>query len=66
MYVTLTQSDTVQPYGHSKEVTRSVGVELRKKSKDLSVHEKDESGHGKGVRVYDESLFVYYNGESES
>ena len=48
MYVTLTQSDTVQPYGHSKEVTRSVGVELRKKSKDLSVHEREESEYGEG------------------
>ena len=51
MYVTLLQSDTLYPYGHTKEDTRSGGVELRKKPKDLSVSEREERGHGKGVCV---------------
>ena len=49
MYATLLQSDTVQPYGRAKEGTRPVGVELRKKPKDLSASEREERGHGEGV-----------------
>ena len=40
------------PYGRAKSVTRSVGVGFRKKPKDLSPHESDECGHGKGGGVY--------------
>ncbi len=36
VYGTLLQSDTVQTYGHVKTGTRPVGVELTKKTNDLS------------------------------
>ena len=36
---TLLESDTVQSYGHTKSGTSPVGVELRKKTKDLSPSE---------------------------
>ena len=52
MYATLLQSDTLKPYGRAKAGTRPVGVELRKKPKDLSTHESDERGHGEGGVVY--------------
>ena len=52
VYDTLLQSDTVQPYGRPKSGTRTVGVELRKKPKDLIASEREECGHGKGVGVY--------------
>ena len=52
MYATLSQSDTVQSYGHSITGTRPVGVELRKKPKDLIAHESEERGHGEGGGVY--------------
>ena len=52
MYPTLLQSDTVQSYGHSKAGTRPVGVELRKKPKDLSVSEREDRGHGEGGGVF--------------
>ena len=52
VYTTLLQSDTVQSYGHPKGDTKPVGVDLRKKPKDLSESEREECGHGKGVGVY--------------
>ncbi len=42
MYDTQLQSDTVQLYGRAKSVTSPVGVELRKKPKDLSASEREE------------------------
>ena len=51
MHAALLQSDTVQPYGRAKAGTR-LGVELRKKPKDLSASESDERGHGEGGGVY--------------
>ena len=44
VYPTLLQSDTVQTYGCAKEGTSPVGVELRKKTKDLSASEREERG----------------------
>ena len=41
------QSDAVQPYGRAKAGTRTGGVGLRKKPKDLSVSEREERGHGR-------------------
>ncbi len=38
-------------YGLSKGDTRTVGVEVRKKPKDLSPSDIEECGHGKGVGV---------------
>ena len=52
MYATLLQSDTLKPQGRAKAGTRPVGVELRKKPKDLSASEREERGHGEGVCVY--------------
>ena len=52
MYTTLLQSDTLYPHGRAKEVTRTVGVELRKKPKDLSGSESEESGYGEGGGVH--------------
>ena len=53
MYATLMQSDTVQSYGRAKIAdTRPVGVELRKKPKDLSANKSEEFGHGEGEGVY--------------
>ena len=46
VYPTLFQSDTVQLYGHGKETKRSMGVEQRKKPKDLSTSEREECGYG--------------------
>ena len=46
MYVTLLQSDTVQPYVRAKEGMRPVGVELRKKQMDLRAIEREERGWG--------------------
>ena len=40
VYPTLLQSDTLQSFGHTTEDTRHVGVDLRKKPKDLSVSER--------------------------
>ena len=36
----------------TKEVTRPVGFDLQKKTKDLSVRESEECGYGEGVGVY--------------
>jgi hypothetical protein len=66
---TLIQSDTVHPYGCAKADTRTVGVDLRKKPKDLSVSEREERGHGKGVGVYGtllQSDTVHPYGRAES
>ena len=52
VYTTLLQSDTVQPYGHSKTVTSPVGVELNKTPKDLNVSESEDRGYGEGGCVY--------------
>ena len=52
VYVTLIQSDTVQPYGHGEGGTSPRRVGLSKKTKDLSTSEREECGHGKGVGVY--------------
>ena len=41
MYDTLIQSDTVQSYGREKSDTSLVGVESRKKPKDLSGSETE-------------------------
>ena len=46
MYTTLLQSDTLQSFGHVKADTSPGGVGLRKKTKDLSVHEREEREHG--------------------
>ncbi len=46
------QSDTVQSYGPTEVDTRPVGVDLRKKPKDLSTSDREDRGHGKGVGVY--------------
>ena len=46
MYPTLLESDTVQSYGLPKSDTRSVGVDLHKKPKDLSPSESEEGGDG--------------------
>ena len=43
-------TDTVQTYGHTKTDTRTVGVELRKKAKDLSASETCVKG----------LLFIYW------
>ena len=48
VYAILLQSDTVQAYGRAKAGTRPVGVELRKKRKDLSASEREERGCGQG------------------
>ena len=42
-------------YSHmvaQKQGTKTVGVGLRKKPKDLSTSEREERGYGKGVGVY--------------
>jgi hypothetical protein len=52
VYATLLQSDTLQSYGCVEADTRSVGVEILKKPKDLIVNEREERGHGEEVRVY--------------
>jgi hypothetical protein len=46
------QTHKVQSYGRVKEDTSPVGVDLTQKTKDLSVSEREECGHGKGVGVY--------------
>ena len=53
MYAGLSQSDTVQTYGRSKVGTRSGGVGLCKKPKDLSAREREDRGHGEGVITED-------------
>ena len=53
VYDTLLQSDTGQTYGLAKADTRPVGVELHKKPKDLSAHEREERGYGEGVSTED-------------
>jgi hypothetical protein len=50
------QSDTLQAYGRAKADTRPVGVGLSKKPKDLSVSEREEREHERGVRGYDTLL----------
>ena len=52
MYPTLMQSDTLKSDGHEKSGTSPLGVELRKKPKDLSASEREERGHGEGGDVY--------------
>ena len=63
VYVILLQSDTVQSYGRAKADTRSVGVDLGKKTKDLSASERVERGHGEGVSTEDvrESVLCTYD-----
>ena len=61
VYTTLLQSDTVQSYGHGKSVTRPVGVDLRKKPKDLSAIESEERVDWEGFvfgRMCISSLFL--------
>ena len=48
VYVTLLQSDTVQSFGREKAGTRTVGVGLCKKPKDLSGSERQECEHVDG------------------
>ena len=47
VYATLLQSDTVQSYGRVKADTSPVGVDPRKKPKDLSPSDKEERGYGR-------------------
>jgi len=47
VFATLLQSDTVQSYGRTKTVTRTVGVELRKEPKDLSASDIEERDMGR-------------------
>ncbi len=56
VYAALIQSDTLQAYGRAKADTRPVGVGLSKKPKDLSVSEREEREHERGVRGYDTLL----------
>ena len=48
VHATLLQSDTVHPYGRAKAGTRPLGVELRKKPKDLSAHDMRVKSVGMG------------------
>jgi hypothetical protein len=56
LWDTLLQSDTVQSYDRENTDTRTVGVGLQKKPKDLITSEREECGHGEGVVVYDTLL----------
>ena len=59
VYATLLQSDTLNPYGRAKTGTSPVGVELRKKPKDLSVSEREDREYGEGKDVYDTDAVRY-------